>query len=91
MPDMPVAYPRPLDTPAAARLRRLNLAAGDCAAYACPDVSLPVTAPFLAAPPGTGSYDSASLGSLRIDLLVAAFLPLTAMDHVTLSAGRPRR
>ena len=55
------------------------------------DVSLPVTATFLTGPPGAGGYDSASLGSLRIDWLVAAFLLLAAIDHLTLSAGRPRR
>ena len=55
------------------------------------DVSPPVTATFLTGPPGAGGCDSASLGSLRIDWLVAAFLLLAAIDHLTLSAGRPRR
>ncbi len=55
------------------------------------DVSLPVTATFLTGSPGAGGYDSASLGSLRIDWLVAAFLLLAAIDLLTLSAGRPRR
>ena len=98
MPDMPVASARPLDTPAAARLRRLNLLVGSAHAVQAlallalaADVSLPVTASFLTGPPGAGGYDSASLGSLRIDLLVAAFLLLAAIDHLTLSAGRARR
>jgi heliorhodopsin len=98
MPDMPVASARPLDTPAAARLRRLNLIVGGAHAVQAlallalaADVSLPVTATFLTGPPGAGGYDSASLGSLRIDWLVAAFLLLAAIDHLTLSAGRPRR
>jgi Heliorhodopsin len=40
------------------------------------DASLPVTASFLAGPPGAGDYGSARLGSLRIDWLVAAFFCL---------------
>jgi hypothetical protein len=98
MPDMPVAAARPLTAPAAAGLRRLNLIVGSAHAVQAlvllalaADVSLPVTASFLTGPPGAGGYDSASLGSLRIDWLVAAFLLLAAIDHLTLSAGRPRR
>ena len=98
MSDMPVASTRPLDPLAAARLRRLNLLVGSAHAVQAlallalaADVSLPVTASFLTGPPGAGGYDSASLGSLRIDLLVAAFLLLAAIDHLTLSAGRARR
>jgi hypothetical protein len=45
----------------------------------------------LVGPPGAGDYGSASLGSVRIDCLVAAFLLLAAVDHLTLSGGRPRR
>jgi hypothetical protein len=52
---------------------------------------LPVTASFLTGPPGAGGYDNTSLDSLRVDWLVAAFLLLAAIDHLTLSAGRPRR
>jgi hypothetical protein len=53
--------------------------------------SLPVTASFLTGPPGAGEYGSASLGSLRVDWLVAAFLLLAAVDHLALSGGRARR
>ncbi len=94
---MHVASLRPLEASAAAGLRRLNLIVG-CAhaaqafallAFAA-SASLPVTASFLAGPPGAGDYGSASLGSLRIDWLVAAFLLLAAVDHLSLSAGRSR-
>ena len=54
-------------------------------------VSLPVDATFLVGPPGAGDFDSSRLGTLRIDWLVAAFLLLAAVDHLTLSFGRPRR
>ena len=98
MPDVPVASARPLDAPAAARLRRLNLLVGSAHAVQAfallalaAAVSLPVTASFLTGPPGAGGYDSTSLGSVRIDWLVAAFLLLAAVDHLTLSIGRPRR
>lgn len=87
-----------LDARSAAGLRRLNVVVG-CAHAAqaiallmlAGEASLPVTASYLAGPPGAGDYGSASLGSLRIDWLVAAFLLLAAIDHLTLSAGRPRR
>ena len=87
-----------LDAAAASRLRRLNLVVGSAHALQAilllaiaTAVSLPVTASFLTGPPAAGQYDAASLGSLRIDLLVAAFLLLAAVDHLTLTAGRPRR
>jgi hypothetical protein len=53
--------------------------------------SLPVDASFLTGPPGAGDFDSTQLGTLRIDWLVAAFLLLAAIDHLTLSFGQPRR
>src|SRR4029079_10452385 len=53
--------------------------------------SLPVTASFLIGPPGAGDFDTASLGSVRIDWLVAPFLLLAAVAHLTVSSGRPRR
>lgn len=84
--------------PTATGLRRLNLIVGSAHAVQAvvllalaANASLPVTASFLTGPPGGGSYDSTSLGSLRIDWLVAAFLALAAIDHLTLTAGRPRR
>ena len=46
-------------------------------------VSLPVTATYLTGPPGSGDYGGpASLGILRIDSLVVAFLLLAAVDHL---------
>lgn len=88
----------PLEPRTAAGLRRLNLLVGSAhAAQAvallalATSASLPVTASFLTGPPGAGEYGSASLGSLRVDWLVAAFLLLAALDHLTLSSGRPRR
>lgn len=87
-----------LEAGAAARLRRLNLVVGCAHAVQAAVIlaiaasaSLPVTASFLTGPPGAGGYGSASLGSLRVDWLVAAFLLLAALDHLTLSGGRPRR
>ncbi len=50
-----------------------------------------MTASFLTGPPGQGDYGAADLGSVRIDWLVAAFLLLAAVDHLTVSSGRPRR
>jgi Heliorhodopsin len=95
---MHVSWGRPLESRSAARLRRLNVLVGGAHAVQAialvmlaADASLPVTASFLAGPPGAGEYGSASLGSLRIDWLVAAFLLLAAIDHLTVSAGRPRR
>jgi hypothetical protein len=87
-----------LDPGAASRLRRLNVIVG--AVHALQAVvllaiataaSLPIRASFLVGPPGAGDYGAASLGSLRIDWVVAAFLLLAAVDHLTLSVGRPRR
>jgi hypothetical protein len=95
---MPDPAPAQLDAAAASRLRRLNIAVGLAHALQAAVLlaiataaSLPVTASFLEGPPGAEDYGSASLGSVRIDWLVAAFLLLAAVDHLTLSAGRPRR
>src|SRR6188472_2402670 len=96
--DMPDRGEAQLDAAASSRLRRLNVIVGSLHALQAvvlvaiaTAASLPVTASFLTGPPGTGGYGSASLGSLRIDWLVAAFLLLAAVDHLTLSGGRPRR
>jgi Heliorhodopsin len=95
---MPAPTPADLDAAAASRLRRLNVVVGSAHALQAvvllaiaTAVSLPVTASFLVGPPGAGDYGSASVGSLRIDWLVAAFLLLAAVDHLTLSGGPPRR
>ena len=91
------AHPQ-LTTADASRLRRLNVIVGSVHALQAvvlvalaKAVSLPITASFLVGPPGGGDYGSASLGSVRIDWLVAAFLALAAVDHLTVSGGRPRR
>ena len=90
--------PAQLDAAAAARLRRLNIVVGSAHALQAvvllviaTAASLPVTTSFLVGPPGAGEFGSASLGSVRVDWLVAAFLLLAAVDHLALSAGRPRR
>jgi hypothetical protein len=90
--------PAQLDPAAASRLHRLNVIVGSVHALQAvvllaiaTAASLPITASFLVGPPGAGDYGTASLGSLRIDWLVAAFLLLAAVDHLTLSGERPRR
>ena len=95
---MPDPVPAHLDAATASRLRRLNLVVGSVHALQAvvllaiaAAASLPITASFLTGPPGTGAYGAASLGSLRVDWLVAAFLLLAAVDHLTLSGGRTRR
>jgi Heliorhodopsin len=95
---MPDPAPAQLDATAVCRLRRLNVIVGSVHALQAvvllalaTAASLPITASFLVGPPGGGDYGAASLGSLRIDRLVAAFLLLAAVDHLTLSGGRPRR
>jgi hypothetical protein len=95
MPDPATVH---LDAAAASRLRRLNVIVGSAHALQAAVLlaiataaSLPVTASFLVGPPGAGDFGSASLGSVRIDWLVAAFLVLAAVDHLTLTGGRPRR
>jgi hypothetical protein len=96
--NTPDPAPAQLDAAAASRLRRLNVIVGSVHALQAvvllaiaTAASLPITASFLIGPPGAGDYDSASLGSVRIDWLVGAFLVLAAVDHLTLSGGRPRR
>ena len=95
---MNASVPPPLDPAAASRLRRLNVIVGSLHGLQAvlllalaTAASLPVTASFLTGPPGQGDYGAADLGSLRIDWLVAAFLLFAAVDHLTVSAGRPRR
>jgi hypothetical protein len=94
----PGHQPSPLEPAVASRLQRLNVIVGSVHALQAvvllaiaTAVSLPITASFLVGPPGAGDYGAARLGSIRIDWLVAAFLMLAAVDHLTLSVGRPRR
>jgi hypothetical protein len=71
------------------RLRRLNLIASVffaaqvivLLAIAEP-AKLPVVGSFLVGAPGSGEYGSTDLFSLRIDLVVALFLGLAAVDHL---------
>ncbi len=95
---MPDSVAPPLAAAAAARLRRLNIVVGSLHALqalvllaVATAVSLPVTGSFLSGPPGAGDYGAASVGSLRIDWLVAAFLLLAAVDHLAVTGGRARR
>jgi hypothetical protein len=54
--------------------------------------SLPVGVSYLTGPPGSGDYGGpASLFDLRIDLAVAAFLLLAAIDHLAVASRWARR
>ena len=54
--------------------------------------SLPVELSYLTGAPGSGDYGGpASLFDLRIDLAVAAFLLLAAVDHLAVASPRARR
>lgn len=54
--------------------------------------SLPVDVRYLTEPPGSGDYGGpASLFDLRIDLAVAAFLLLAAVDHLAVAGPWARR
>lgn len=71
------------------RLRRLNLIATVFFALQvililalAEPVSLPVIGSYLTNAPGAGQYGSTGLFSLRIDLMVALFLGLAAVDHL---------
>jgi hypothetical protein len=70
------------------RLRRLNLIATVFFAaqvlvllLISEPAKLPVVGSFLTDAPGTGQYGMKTLFDLRIDLVVAAFLVLAAVDH----------
>jgi Heliorhodopsin len=75
------------------RLRRWNLSVGALHAVQAATIliiataaSLPVTVTYLTGPPGTGDYGGpASLLDLRIDLAVAIFLLLAAVDHLSVA------
>jgi hypothetical protein len=75
------------------QLRRWNLGVGALHAVQAvailvlaSAVSLPVTATYLTGPPGTGDYGGpASLLDLRIDVAVAVFLLLAAVDHLSVA------
>ena len=95
---MPDRAPAQLDPPAASRLRRLNVVVGSVHALQAvvllaiaTAASLPITGSFLVGPPGAGTTApraSAACGSTgwsRRSCLLAA------VDHLTLSVGRPRR
>lgn len=70
------------------RLRRLNLFASVFFAaqvvlllFLAEPVSLSVSGSFLTNAPGAGQYGTTELFNLRIDLIVALFLALAAVDH----------
>lgn len=95
---MPDCHPAPLTPESASRLRRLNVIVGSAHGLQAvvllaiaTAASLPVTASFLLGPPGSGEYGASTLGNVRIDWVVAAFLLLAAIDHLALAGGRPRR
>lgn len=81
-----------------ARLRRLNVIVGLAHAVQAAlilvlsaAVTLPVTVTYLVGPPGAGDYGGpANLFDLRIDLAVALFLVLAAVDHLAMASPRAR-
>jgi hypothetical protein len=86
------------DTTASARLRRANLAAAALHAVQAvavvalaSDFALPVTASYLAGPPGTSPEDQVVLFDIPTGLAVAAFLALSAVAHVLVSTVWWRR
>ena len=95
---MPDPAPAQLDAAAASRLHRLNVIVGSVHALQAvvllaiaTAASLPITASFLSVRPAPGTTApraSAACGSTGWS---RAFLLLAAVDHLTLSGGRPRR
>lgn len=76
------------ETSKLARLRRLNLIASLFFAVqvvilliVAEPASLPVIGSYLTNAPGAGEYGSTTLLDLRIDVMVAVFLGLAAIDH----------
>jgi hypothetical protein len=76
-----------------ARLRRLNLIATVFFAAQVVVIlalagaaSLPVLGSFLTDAPGSGQYGSTDLFDLRIDVMVALFLGLAAVDHLAVGS-----
>ena len=75
------------------RLRRWNLgvggahlAQGAAILLLAGAASLPVSVEYLTGPPGAGRYGGPSLlFELRIDVAVAAFLFLAAVDHLSVA------
>ena len=60
-------------------------------AFAAP-VTLPIDVSYLAGPPGSGDFAGpVTLIELRIDLAVAAFLALAAVDHLTVASPWAKR
>jgi Heliorhodopsin len=78
----------------ARRLLRLNVAVGlthlvqaALILLLAKPASLPVGVSYLTGPPGSGDYGGpASLFDVRIDLAVAAFLLLAAIDHLAVAS-----
>lgn len=80
------------------RLRRWNLAVGGIHAVQAllilllaTSVSLPVTITYLTGPPGGGDYGGpALLFDLRVEIAVALFLALAAVDHLSVGTWARR-
>lgn len=94
----PVDAAEALDARTATRLRRSNVAAAALhAAQAvavvelASDFALPVTASYLAGPPGTKPDDPVVLFDVPTGLAVAGFLALSALAHVLVSTVWWRR
>jgi len=91
--------PPQLPAGAARRLVRLNVVVGllhlaqaVLILVLAKPASLPVGVTYLTGPPGAGDYGGpASLFDLRIDLAVAAFLVLAAIDHLVVVSPWARR
>jgi hypothetical protein len=86
----------PVDPAPAQRLRRTNVIAGAVfvaqvvaiIAISKP-VSLPVNVRYLVGPPGAGRYGGPTeLFGLRVDIAVAIFLALAAIDHLAVASPR---
>ena len=86
-------------TPAESRLRKFNLFLGTLHGLSAAamlalsnDFSLPVTATFLAGPPGEGPGEVDTLFDLRLGPAVAAFMVLSALFHFVVASpwGYPR-
>jgi hypothetical protein len=87
-----------LDADQATSLRRANLGAAVLHAIQAvavlalaTDFALPVTASYLAGPPGTSPSDPVVLFDVPTGLAVAGFLALSALAHLVVSTGWWRR
>ena len=97
-PSAPTSAGPPLPAGDARRLVRLNVIVGllhllqaALILFLAKPASLPVNVRYMTGPPGAGKYGGpANLFDLRIDLAVAAFLLLAAIDHLFVVSPRAR-